>query len=426
MKKLSILIALLVVAAFGFAQEVAFDGEATLTVGFDLDTEQFGFKNEGSADLSVTWAFDDASAGGTGAFINLTDMQLAFDSEEDDIRVFDTADIEAGLIFAPLTITIYDAPDLAFDNAEGFEFTPDDPDDPLNVVDPALSAASIETAAGADTVSYEVQAVATGSAAPADAVGSGPIDSDATNDYYLVAVTTAGDAAVSGSFQGITITADVDPVSVTLMVASDGTWVENTENAVAFGAVIGATIDPLSVEAGVIYGPTSDADLGATVGVSGTFGPASVDIGFDLFVEDYDASVEIGLDLGVASVTSLTYLTGGTADLEMYEQVVLDASAAVEGLTFVNTTQLDQILGTDTLGWYNGTDLAYDLGGIKPFALVELYDTNAAELDLDLEIGVELTGQIELTTFTLKWEADSLLVAESLGAVTFATNIAYE
>ena len=416
MKKLSILIALLVVAAFGFAQDVTIDGDATLTVGFDLDSSQFGFKNEASAELEVKWTFDDAEAGGTGAYIKLTGMDF---TAEDDAVDIDDPSVEAGLIFAPITVKIYSAPSLGFGNAEGFEFTPDDPDDPRDDVDPELSATATGTANSGNSSDGTLTLVETGETAPTDGL---LVASTGDGDYYFTPDDVAGDAETTG-FQGFTITADLDPLSLDVFVATDGTWVENTENAFAFGATVTASIDPLTVEAGVVYGPTDAAELGATVGLGGTFGPATVDVGFDLFEEDYDASVEIGVDLGVASITSLTYLASvGGADLEMYEEVVIDASAAVDGLTFVNTTQLETILVAD-LEWYNGTDLAYDLGGIKPFALVELYDVGA-DLQVDLEAGVELTGQIELTTFTLKWSADDV-TNDNLGAITFATKIEY-
>jgi hypothetical protein len=418
MKKLSILVVvLLLVGGFAFAQEVEFKGDATLTAGFDLDTEQFGFKNAASSSLKVTWAFDDASAGGTQAFIELTKMSLV---AEDDTVNIDDPTVKAGLTFEPITVTIYSAPSLAFNNATGFKFIPDDPDDPRNDIDPELAANNIATAAGDSTT--ELLWVAT---ADVDPETDNVIDDTTFPGYSFVERTVAGDDEVKTTFQGFTITAAVDPLSVDLFVATDGTWVENTDNAFAFGSVVTATVDPLTVKAGVIYGPTDDlAELGATASVAAAVGPADVSIGFDYFEEDFDLSAKLGVDLGVASIASLTYLTTSEAEtLEMYQELVVDASAAVEELTFKNTTQLETIL-EDGLKWYNGTDLAYNIDGIKPFTLVEVYDV-ADELDMDLEVGVEASGMIELTTFTLKYEVDNLLTADNLGLITFATKIAF-
>jgi len=418
MKKLSILVVvLLLVGGFAFAQEVEFKGDATLTAGFDLDTEQFGFKNAASSSLKVTWAFDDASAGGTQAFIELTKMSLV---AEDDTVNIDDPTVKAGLIFEPITVTIYSAPSLAFNNATGFKFIPDDPDDPRNDIDPELATNNDATAAST-SVDAELVTVPTGDPAPTDGVLVG---TSGGYDVYAVASETVK-AAEETTFQGFTITAAVDPLSVDLFVATDGTWVENTDNAFAFGSVVTATVDPLTVKAGVIYGPTDDeAALGATASVAAAVGPADVSIGFDYFEEDFDLSAKLGVDLGVASIASLTYLTSQDETLEMYQELVVDASAAVEELTFKNTTQLETILLEDGLKWYNGTDLAYNIDGIKPFTLVEVYDV-ADELDMDLEVGVEASGMIELTTFTLKYEVDNLLTADNLGLITFATKIAF-
>lgn len=419
MKKLSILlIGLLLVTGFAFAQEVTVDGEASLTFGVDLDTNQTGFQNSASSSIELEWLSGDESAG-TVAFINLTEWEITFES--DDELTVGAPSVEAGFVVAPITITIYSAPSFDYgSSAVGFSFDDAEGDnDPKDVVEVALSANNTGAAVGDTSETGEVQYIEPGETVPTDAVQIGG------TDFYFIPEETAGDTEVKG-FQGLTVTADLGVASVDVFVASDGTWVENSDNAYAFGTLISADVAPLSVTAGVWAGPTDALDVGFTVGVGATVGPTSVDLGFDGVLPNgggdmnYDAEVSTSTAVAGITFSTLSYLDSvGGADLDLDQQVVLDASGVVEGLGFTETFQMiDLLTGTD-LVWYSLTEVSYAVGGIKPYADFGI----TSDTVIDLTVGVELSGFVENTVFTFEYDVDD--IENSNGKITADATISF-
>jgi hypothetical protein len=424
MKKLSILlIGLLLVTGFAFAQEVTVKGDATITFGLDLNTNTVGFKNAASSSIELKWFDKVTSSSGAEGWITLKDWNIEFDSEDKlDVHA---PSVSAGWMFDPVKITIYSAPSMKIGNANGFIWHIDaeaDVEDDDDEVTAALSGKNVATAAGAATDAPDIVMVPAGDPAPTGGVFIG---TDGTYDFYAVAVTTAGAAAVATSYAGLTAAIDLGVATLTLKVASDGDWT-TSDNDFAIGAEVSAAVGPANVKAGVYAGPFDSMDLGFSVGADAMVGPATVDVGFDGFKADgatdldYDVSVDISAAVAGITLGSTTYLwSAGGADMEMDQEVTLDATGVVEGLGLTETFQMINVLG-GAAEWWSKTSVSYTTGGIKPFAAFEIDDASI----IDVEAGVELSGFVENTVFTLKYDVDDVSDTNK-GVVTFAGKIKF-
>ena len=124
MKKLSLLLVVLLAAGsaglygqMAIGTNFSVTGSATATVGYDIDDEQFGFKNESSANIKIGFVFcaDDADgdckvnnsekvdmSGGWYGSIELKDFRIAIDSDEEDSTQFvDTTAASGSATWAP-------------------------------------------------------------------------------------------------------------------------------------------------------------------------------------------------------------------------------------------------------------------------------------------------------------------------------------
>lgn len=400
-----------------------FSGNASVTFGVDLNAPvRMGFQNSATTDLTLTLFDTDASTGegDVVGYIKLDDLNIAFD--DDNGTTIDVPTATAKLILSPIEIMIYSAPSFSVGNAEGFIFDPTSTDDALNTVKPALST---KNTSGAATSTSSVVIIAdTAFNATTDVLVD---DLGTSTDRVVVRTTTSTPAAV---FQGVTVTAGLDPITVNFMLASAGTWANpataSNYNDFAFGLTLSGSADPLNFNAGALFGPTDALDIGFTVGVDGSFDPISLDVGFDGFVTGgtftFDASVGIGLALGVADINLLSYLDGATTNLDFNQGITVDLSGLAEPLTFTTSFDLKDIL-FGTLDWESDTSVSYDIDGIKPFATVGLHSVDNAALTFALTGGVELSGLIDNTVFTLQYASTNL--SSDSGKITFATKITY-
>ena len=425
MKKLSILlIVLLVAAAFVSAQEVApsvtVTGSATATFGIDLDTQTTGFENTATATIELKLVPKGTVTKGTVGTISLADFAVTLKNATDvaDRVVVTAPSVTAILKFDPVWVKLYSAPSLAAGNAAGFTWHADK--DPANQVKPALANKNVATAAGEDeTDGYKIVTVDTGEAAPE---GGLLLNTDDGLDIYAVPVIVTGDAAGMTKYHGLTFTVKLDPITVDLMVASDGTWA-NSDNDYAVGAKVTAVVNRVTANAGVFVGPFDAIDVGITVGMGTSVGPTTVALGFDAMLKenddfDWDASAKVSLNLGLVSLASHTYLWSlAGADIELNQQVVLDASGAVPGLGFTNTTQLINL--QSDMEWYNKTAVSYTVDGIKPFAE---FSVDSNEL-MKLTVGAEFSALVENTLFTVKYATADL--GEENGLITVAAKVTY-
>ncbi len=416
MKKLSILlIGLLLVSGLAFAQEVTVKGDATLTFGVDLNNNATGFQNAASSSISLDWLSGDAESG-TQGWITLSGWEISFASGDDDNLTVGAPTLSAGWMFDPVTITIYSAPTFSAGNAAGFVFSDDD--DPANKVKVALSKVTLEEGSGYENVT----AVLTADLEDDDIV----LGTDSSGDVSFIA-DEVGDT--SATYQGLTLSSTIGPATLDLMLASAGTWEDNVTNAYAIGLGASVVAGPATVSLGLHYGPFAEpGDIGMTAGVDATVGPATIDLGVDFWLptEAWDASLGLSASVAGLGLGSTTYVADGDP-MKIDQEVTVDASGLVEGLGLSNKFQMIDIMVL--YGIYNETSLSYATGGIKPFAtvgyLVETdYGVDPAST-FSLTAGVELSGFVENTVFTLQYESEDLAEDGDKGVITVAGKISF-
>jgi hypothetical protein len=444
MKKFGfLLIGLLLVASFAVAQEVTIEADATFTIGTDLDAKTFGFKNESSSSLAVEWAFDDTATEGQG-FIKLTDLSLLIDSDEDDLVVIDAPEVEAGWMTGPLTVTVWAKPDLTGGNAEGFIFQANedevDDDEARDEAVIEIETNNIAVAAEDPFTSGELTVINAEDYADEiadpdydgyldDAVGY-DVDFDGTDDFYYYVADTTEDAELD-EFYGVTIDVDLGVAMVTVIAATDGDWEENLDNSFAFGGLVSVPTDMVTLDAGVWLGVVGSEDpvtaaehpagFAFTLGANGTVGPLTFDAGYDSVVPDsgnwsIDASLALGVEVAGIAIDTLSYLKFIGVDTDLDQEVVLDLSGLVEGVTLKETVQLPELLSAAFDQWYTLTTI-----GFGPATLEVGVDQEAV---VDLNVSLELDGLVENTVFTIEWDVEDAWYS-SLGTLTASGKISY-
>lgn len=405
MRKLGLLLILfLVVGAFAFAADMTveervaaleansaivpvLDGSAILTFGYDLQKSQAGFKNEASASATITW-YDDSSVNKSGdgwyGYIEITDIYLNIAADllgatptianSGDNGTAVSAKITNGSIYAK----IYGAPGSDIEDVAGVDVATDN----ITAASPAFPAFAVTNTVQGVTLGY----------------GSGMIS------------------------------------DVSLGLASDGTWTQNTGN--DFAIRIDADIVPmdlLEVKASLLYGEFSNATLGfglsPIITVSSIMSGLTVTIGFDGAMVNggsltYDASVQAALNLAAENSDGNT---DNVAVKLYYSSGQTDASIAAhlyDNAGFLPNTGVTAIVSlldlTGTLQW--GLELGgdYNKGGINPYFDFKTDSTSVNQVNVGVSLGSDLHG-IDNTTFTLDYTTTDL--ANNTGLVTFKTEI---
>jgi hypothetical protein len=399
MKKLTLLIVLFLTlgltATFALDAEPSWAGDATLTVGYDLEGGTLGFLNEYTASVELlildAASVEAGSSDGISGMITLADatMSLSGDETTADVVTVTAPTVTATLYISPIWIQIYSEPSMDFDWA-------------------------------------------------ADAEGN---DDGVQNDAY------------AGGY-GFTLGGAFDPVDFEVYVVSEDDWTANANNAFAAGLKGGVAVGPVDADIYAFMGFNYAANpigFGASADLTLPLGGMELVVGVDADIES-DAALEFevaaGTDLNLAFNDDGDPITSVNVDFSYSDAALGDADLAVgfseasgfvDGLTFDLDVMVGQILTSTATAVDVDVSGSYDLDGIKP-GFVASYDLNVLDVtddqEFSLQIYLELGGLIPLTTFTLDYTSDQLLdaqlnepgglIAQNLGEVTFATKIAYE
>jgi len=375
MKKITLVLALLL--AFGLvmaaAQDATVTGEASMTVGYDIEDGTFGIVNAASSTLDLTLASGTVSSEmmdmGWYGWIEIDGFSIAIDEAEDDVAVgdvevdIDTGDITAKIVNGPMYIQIWAMDGMSTDQAVVVE---DDEDDDYAVEDDETGLTTdLADGSGGFTFGYmaDMFDVAVHFATETGYDGTDPAD----NGHFLL-------GADFGVMAG--------PADVTLEVVR-GIGVDETLG-LGIGAVL--DIDPVSVQVGFDGQLPDGGDFAWEVGagVDGTFGPATAALDF-IYGDATDMDLEVDVDLAVDPVALGVFFGGYDmfADYRIFVDGSFDA--------------------TDQIGISFG-------GG---------YDS-LQQIPVNLTVTMDL---IPNTTFTLEY--DTADVSTDNGAITFDTTISY-
>jgi hypothetical protein len=375
MKKIALVLALLAVAGFVFADTVVtpvVTGDATLTFGVDLDNAgsvTTGFKNEANAKVVVTLVdkVNKASEAADMPYATITVKDIKVDGTATYATGTGTAgtvsvgapSVEASVMLSEtISASIFSAPSVGGDNAKNFK----------DVTDNAADANDV-------------------------AVG-------------LVLDTAA---------QGTKITVKADTLTINVTAVSDGTYTTNTDNDYAVGVDVALAGD-MALKLGAYYGSFNAATDNLDVTVGATLKVAegiTVDVGADMNVLggfDFDAKLKTAIALDAMGLDLYVYY-GNALDVQ-----VIAAIKAVENLTFTVTGELFDVLSAFDFGVKVALAYAMD-GGLKPFANFTYTRADVMKLDA----GVELSKIINKGVVTLKYETADL--ANDAGLITAALKV---
>jgi hypothetical protein len=448
MKRIALLTVLLLVVGLtaGFAEDAkptfTFTGDATLTLGYDVDLGSFGMLNETSSELKVVLVPKTTmTKGGEGVYgeIKISDFGLGINGA---FEAFDNGhgDISAKIVAGPIYISVAGEPDLGFDYAANLAGDYD-----VNLKDGVadLSNGGFSVGYASDMFSGSASITSVGHWTDATAADNDDIDNDPSfpyNDADGDDGDVTGRVANVDNLLGFGAWLKISPVEMFSVEAKFVTYPEGVVKAfvgdefTAFGGLATVKVAPLTFTAGFDYFMGGDLYTILVIPEGYINGDAADTILFGFETSAFDLLATLALALGDDTLTAKAYYSNlpvaGRTDSEMdasVEFVEADADkgflpvvGATVGFTLENLTPVTDV----DMGWSASLKLNATLDTVKPF--VEGGYNNVGEVDLTL--GVELS-MIANTVITAKYAADNLVAAEDGtadgGILTLATKITY-
>ena len=481
MKKISLLLVVLLAAGSAslYGQMMAntefkISGNATATVGYNIDDEQFGFKNESESNIKLELVPESSannsemvSMDGWHGSIELNKFKIVIDSdnEEADLAFVKPYKAPADGICADDGKTVYKKDDLitlacagVAADTRGHTWTR------LHVVEPEI-VAKLKNG----PLFLKIFAAPGNEAGLIDAIED---DSDT--------VLTAGDNAAESNDtdrdvhtdlggSGVTLGYDSPDLSVALGVTSDEAYDDDTNtpdnNSFAISADLTVDVSAAKLQLQVVQGlaAAEDTDKKADdTGVAGklttTFGEVELNAGADLVMtgeandpaepEDESLQFEVGMGADVTltenTMFGAKYLYSSVQSVASDVEVVLkDDSGLVDrlamGLTWglfdINNGDADALKATenDSMDMLVKGDLSYKLdamgGTLTPGAELTLNQVDGGDATVGLTVKAVLTEAVPATEFGLQWKTAQLFdvgdMESQQGTVTAWAKITY-
>ena len=465
MKKISLLLVVLLAAGsaglygqMAINTEFKISGDATATLGYDLDDRQLGFKNAFNSNISlalVPEASSSKSGDGSGwvGMIELNKFQIVIDPENANL-VNDAKD--PGDEKDPLDPST-DSPDR--DGRDRFHA--------LLVTEPEIVAKLVN-----GPLSFKFHNAPGNVAGKVEAVED---DKVAKNDY--AAEDEDKDLHHDKAGAGVAFGYNTDDLGITLGITSDAAYDAEGKGDWHISGDVSVNVGPATLELQVVQridgNPEDDDDVrdaaagkgdtGVAAKISGDIGDlnlsAAVDVELfgddDVDTPDVNESLnwEAGLGVGFGLTDStdfnaeFIFSTLGTVASDI-KVTLTDKGGLVEGLNLGLTWGLfdiakgakdDPLVDTDNtmnnkMDMLLIADVGYGLSGLggtlTPGAKVTVNQIDGADANVDVEFKLVLTEAIPMAELGLMWKTDSLFGAgndnvDDLGTLTAWTKVAY-
>ena len=463
MKKLSLLLVVLLAAGsaglygqMAIGTNFSISGDATATAGYDIDDEQFGFKNEFSSNIKIVLVAKQSTnndemvdmSGGWYGSIELNDFQIIIDSDEEDSDQLLTEAKYQGM---------------------------------MEMDDGMMSDPKVKTKAKhAGLYIVEPEIVATLKNGPlwlrifnapsnaADKVAHIEDDDPEDDDYDAEGNDDGNDVGVDLDGQGIMAGYKTADLSLALGITSDVPYDDDTEGSFAVSADLGVNVGPAQLDISFVQGLVNEDDVvdkdkaddtGIGAKLTTTFGDIELSAGADVAMtgvtDDADTTVNEAMDweAGANAKITLTPNTSLTSDFIFssvksvasdVEVVLADANGLVESLSMSLKWGMFDISGGDEAEtaatdaddeadlYVEGT-LDYALEGfggtLTPGTTVTVDQVNGGDAAVSLEVRAVLTDAIPATTFGLAWKTEQLVdsgdKASQSGIIRLWTKIVY-
>ena len=468
MKKISLLLVVLLAAGsaslYGqmmINQEFTVSGDATATVGYNIDNEQFGFKNESSASIKLElvpeMSIDNSEmvgmAGWVGS-IELNEFKIIIDSGDEDSTEFVST--------SPMM------------------------DDPMTM-DKDEKVAEAKNRTGLIVTKPTIVAMLKNGplflkifAAPGNEAGLiGAIEDDEDDDNRAESDDQPNDVHTDLGGAGVTLGYDSDDLDVAVGITSDEDYdgdypdrkddvAKGTPEDASFVLSVDLTVDvgPASLQVQVVQGLMAEEDMdkkaddtGVSALLKTTFGDISLSGGADLLMtgdendestrEDESMYFETGLNADMTltenTMFAAKYIYSSEQDVASDVEVSLkDTGGLVDrlgmGLTWGlfdlnNGNAADDAADTenDSMDMLVKGDLSYVLdamgGKLTPSAELTLNQVDGGDSTLGLTLKAVLTEAVPATEFGLQWKTAQAFDVGDLdgtsGTVTAWAKISY-
>ena len=456
MKKISLLLVVLLAAGsaslYGqmmIGTEFTVTGDATATVGYNIDNEQFGFKNEANSSIRLELvAEQDVNNGemvgmeGWVGYIELNDFKIIIDSGDEDSTEFVTSAMVDDSMMDPMMMM----PEVATEKSR------------TGLI---VTAPTIVAKLKNGPLFLQIFDAPGNEAGLVDA-----IENDEDEDNAAESDDQPHDVHTNLGGMGVTLGYDTADLSVALGVTSDEDYDAGTpeDNSFAISAALGVDVGPAKLDLQVVQGlaaaedmdPDAD-DTGLAGKLTTTFGEIALSAGADLVMtgdtndpvtagnEAMDFEVGVGADMTLTEHTMFgaKYLYSSKQDVASDVEVSLsDKNGLVDRLGMGLTWGLFDINNgaaggppteNDSMDMLVTGNLTYDLdamgGTLTPGAELTINQIDGADATVGLTVNAILTNAVPATEFGLQWKTAQLFddgeINSKQGTITAWAKITY-
>ncbi len=427
-KTLLVFLAIALVGSFAFA-EASISGDVTLTAGYDLDNESYGFVNDSSIQVILPiLSAEGGASGDDGVYAEISVTDIGWEWNYDEGGFYDTFD-ESDAVYADISATIYFNGMYMGLGAPDFEINNVDVSDDYSVdanADASLATGGFTLGFANDMldVSFMIASERDYRDDTDDDISAevdddhtlpfnNDIDTDEEDDDYeenADGELVYGISATITPAEGVTIPFSffMDPKSDAIVsdIAANSTGAQ-AEDLIAFGMAPSVVMGDLTFDLPVDYvkyGDQSGYELQPAVSYAVMEGlSVSADFLYGSYTDVLAADVEGTSDIENA-VAEVTF---GVADSEAF---VPGLSWALDVTAWNLMDYTDT--GLDTTPVEVEFEASFMTGGMKPYmsAVYSLYHAQM-ELGLGVELGADFTG-IDNTAITIDYYNDSMVNGE--------------
>ena len=483
MKKLSLLLVVLLAAGsaglygqMAIGTNFSISGSATATAGYDIDDEQFGFKNESGANIKIVLVAKQSTnndemvdmSGGWYGSIELNDFQIVIDSDEEDSTEFLEGETEH-------------RPGMTEDSTmmEGTsKFEAKKKRTGLYIVEPTI-VATLKNG----PLWLQIFAAP---ASKADLIAH--VEDDEDNDREAESHDADKDVGLDLDGHGVTVGYTTADLSIAVGILSEVPYDSESEDGVeddaatkitdetaaphegsyAVSADLKVNVGPATLDLAFVQGlengdepedSDEDDDTGVGVKLTTDFGDVSLSVGADVQMtqeedkEDTDVNEAMNWEAGGNVTVTLTpnttlksdFILSSVGSVATDVKVNLaDKNGLVESLDLSLTWGMFDITNGDAAATApNANDksdlfvegkLDYHLsdtfgGKFTPGTTVTVNQLDGGDPTVALEVRAVLTEAVPATTFGLKWATTQLVdagaKAAQSGVITLWTKIVY-
>lgn len=472
MKKLSLLLVVLLAAGsaglygqMAIGTNFVISGEATATAGYDIDDEQFGFKNESESDIKIEFVAEQSTdnaemvgmEGWVGS-IELKDFKIIIDSAEEDSDPYVKAHkATADGVCKDDASKTYKVDDYITLACLG-------EDDKRGHARSKLVVTAPEITATLKNGPLWMQ-IFDAPANEADLIAH--VEDDEDDDRAAESHDDGKDVGLDLAGAGVKVGYTTDDLSIAVGLTSDEAYDSDKVGSYVVSADLGVNVGPAEVDLAFVQGLKNENDKDAHLTADDTgvgaklttdFGDISLSAGADVHLtgeaDDVETTDNESMDYELGGDTTITLTPNTTLTANFINSTLPntatdvkvnleDDSGLVESLKMMLTwglfdltggheTTTDKTVNNEMDMFVEGKlDYAIDFmdGTLTPGTTVTVNQLDGGNATVGLEVRSVLTEAVPATEFGLKWKTGRLFKVDNAkaqsGTITAWTKITY-